>query len=112
MNTSRTLIYSKQNDPNRQGSQILDAEKDFTSAKAFFGAGLSTALFIEGYPINGVAFISNSCGLIGLLIFLSIVSAFNFGSKRRIVQKSRIYLFTHRCYSPTRWLLMCSFGYF
>lgn len=79
------------NDSNRQGAQILNSEKDLELAKAFFGAGLSTALFIEGYPINGVAFIFNSCGLIGLLIFISIVYLhLDFGSKRRILQKLAI----------------------
>lgn len=79
------------NDPNRQAAQILYPEKEVPIAKAFFGAGLSTALFIEGYPINGVAFIFNSCGLIGLLIFISIVYLhLDFGSKRRILQKLAI----------------------
>ncbi len=79
------------NDPNRQAAQILYTEKDVPIAEAFFGAGLSTALFIEGYPINGVAFIFNSCGLIGLLIFISIVYLhLDFRSKRRILQKLAI----------------------
>ena len=79
---------TNKHDPNIEGTQVLHSEKEFTFAKAFFGVGLSTALFVEGYPINGVAFISNSCGLIGLLIFLSIVCRhLDFGNKRRILQK-------------------------
>ena len=82
---------SHKHDPNRDGAQVLNAEKDVPLAEVFFGAGLSTALFVQGYPINGVAFIFNSCGLIGLLIFLSILCQhLDFGSKRRILQKLAI----------------------
>lgn len=79
------------NDPNRRLANSLDAEKDFNLAKAFLGAGLSTALFIEGYPINGVAFIYNSCGFLGFLIFLLLIyQHLQLRSKKRIVQKLAI----------------------
>lgn len=78
-------------EPNRQAAQILYSEKGAPLAEAFFGAGLSTALFIEGRPLTGIAFIFNSCGVIGLLIFISIVYLhLDFGSKRRILQKVAI----------------------
>ena len=80
------------NEPNGQGAQSLHEEKDFSVAKTFLGAGLSTALFVEGHAINAGAFIYDSCGLIGLLIFISIVyQHLNFGSKRRILQKLAIF---------------------
>ena len=51
-----------------------------------------TALFVEGNAINGGAFIYDSCGLIGLLIFLSIVyQHLDFGNKSRILQKLAIF---------------------
>jgi len=78
-------------EPNRQAAQILYSEKGAPLAEAFFGAGLSTALFIEGRPLTGIAFIFDSCGVIGLLIFISIVYLhLDFGSKRRILQKVAI----------------------
>ena len=75
-------------DPNGEGAQVLHAEKELNFTKAFFGAGLSTALFVEGYPLNGLAFIFNSSGLIGLVIFLiTLCQHLDFGSKRRILPK-------------------------
>ncbi len=76
---------------NSPSAQIVNAEKDFSLFKLFFGAGLSTALFIEGHPINGGAFIYNSCGLIGFLIFMLLVYwHLDFGSKKWIMQKLAI----------------------
>ena len=75
---------SNKHDPNREGAQVLHAEKDFPR-RGFFGAGL-TALFVEGHPLNGVAFIYNSCGLIPSHISLILYQHLDFGSKRRILQ--------------------------